>query len=263
MRTDASGEAADEAAGEAATEGVAIGVGASLVGPPPESKVAAPARAVRHQKRAPGFNPPRWLPWLVLVASVLPFAYVVGAIASDFFEGTRHLGSNPIKAAEHFTGKWALRFLALSLAVTPAVRLLRQGWLIRYRRTFGLLAFFYACTHLVIYAVLDVELTWSDMVEDVAKRLYITIGMTALVLLIPLAITSTKGWIRRMGSKRWNSLHRLVYVSSVLGLVHYWMSVKKDITEPAVFGLVFAALLGWRVWRWRVARHKRLSLSAP
>ncbi len=129
------------------------------------------------------------------------------------------------------------------------MRLLRQGWLIRYRRTFGLFAFFYACVHLTVYAVLDVELTWSDMVADVAKRLYITIGMTALVLMIPLAVTSTKGWIRRMGNKRWNALHRLVYVSAVLGLVHYWMSVKKDITEPALFGLVFAVLLGWRAWR--------------
>jgi sulfoxide reductase heme-binding subunit YedZ len=129
------------------------------------------------------------------------------------------------------------------------VRLLRQGWLIRYRRTFGLFAFFYACTHLVIYAVLDVELTWSDMIEDVAKRLYITIGMTAFALLVPLAVTSTKGWIRRLGNRRWNALHRLVYATSVLGLVHYWMSVKKDITEPALFGIVFAVLLGWRVWR--------------
>ncbi len=194
-------------------------------------------------------RPPRWLPALVFALALVPFVYVMAAIGSDFFQGTRYLGSNPIKEAEHFTGKWALRFLALTLAITPAVRLLRQGWLIRYRRTFGLFAFFYACTHLAIYAVLDVELTWSDMVADVAKRLYITIGMTALTLMIPLAVTSTKGWIRRLGNRRWNALHRLVYASAVLGLVHYWMSVKKDITEPALFGLVFATLLGWRVWK--------------
>lgn len=192
---------------------------------------------------------PRWLPALVFALSLLPFVFVVGALASDFFAGTRYLGSNPIKEGEHFTGKWVLRFLALSLAITPAVRLLRYGWLIRYRRTFGLFAFFYACTHVAIYAVLDVELTWSDMIEDVAKRLYITIGMTALALMVPLALTSTKGWIRRLGSRRWNALHRLVYVVAVLGLVHYWMSVKKDVTEPALFGIVFAVLLGWRVWR--------------
>lgn len=219
------------------------------MGAPPTESVAPTPRAPRHQKRAPGFIPPQWLKWAVFAISLTPFLYVAGAIASDFFQGTRYLGSNPIKEAEHFTGKWVLRFLALSLAITPAVRLLRQGWLIRYRRTFGLLAFFYACVHLTVYAVLDVELTWSDMIADVAKRLYITIGMTALVLMIPLAVTSTKGWIRRMGNKRWNALHRLVYVSAVLGLVHYWMSVKKDITEPALFGLVFAVLLGWRAWR--------------
>jgi len=217
---------------------------------------------VRHPKRAHRTSPPRWLHGIVVAVALVPFFYVVGAIASDFFQGTRYLGSNPIKEAEHFTGKWALRFLALSLAVTPAVRLARQGWLIRYRRTLGLLAFFYACTHLLIYGVLDVELTWSDMVEDVAKRLYITIGMTALALMIPLAVTSTKGWIRRLGNRRWNALHRAVYASAVLGLIHYWMSVKKDITEPAVFGIVFALLLGWRVWVARGARANAVNPSA-
>lgn len=224
-------------------------------GAPPDTDASTSPSRERHQNRARGTKAPRWLPALVFIVSLVPFLYVAAAIASDFFEGTRYLGSNPIKESEHFTGKWALRFLALSLAVTPAVRLLRQGWLIRYRRTFGLFAFFYACTHLVIYAVLDVELTWSDMVEDVAKRLYITIGMTALALMIPLAVTSTKGWIRRMGNARWNALHRAAYVSGVLGLVHYWMSVKKDITEPAIFGIVFASLLGWRVWNARQGRR--------
>lgn len=221
-------------------------------GGPPRQQDTPATPAARHQNRARGFIPPRWLHAVVVLVALVPFLYVAGAIASDFFQGTRLLGSNPIKEAEHFTGKWALAFLALSLAVTPAMRLLRQGWLVRYRRTFGLFAFFYACTHLVIYAVLDVELDWGDMVADVAKRLYITIGMTALVLMIPLAVTSTKGWIRRMGSARWNRLHRAVYASAVLGLIHYWMSVKADISQPALFGLAFAVLLGWRVWRWRV-----------
>ena len=222
---------------------------ASRRGGPPALEAGAASLPARRQHRARGFSPPSWLPALVLVLALVPFVYVAAAIASDFFQGTRYLGSNPIKEAEHFTGKWVLRFLALSLAVTPAMRLLRQGWLVRYRRTFGLIAFFYACTHLVIYGVLDVELNWGDMLADVAKRLYITIGMTALALLLPLAITSTKGWIRRLGNRRWTALHRAVYVSAVLGLVHYWMSVKKDITEPALFGIVFAVLLGWRAWR--------------
>lgn len=190
----------------------------------------------------------KWLYPAIFALSLAPFAFIAFAIASDFFQGTRYLGSNPIKEAEHMSGKWALRFLALTLAVTPAIRLTRQGWLVRYRRTFGLFTFFYACVHLTIYSVLDVELSWGEMLEDVAKRLYITIGMTALVLMIPLAVTSTKGWIRRLGNTRWRALHRAIYVIAPLGLVHYWMSVKKDITEPAIFGLVFALLLGWRVW---------------
>ena len=218
-------------------------------GAPPENDVTTRPSSPPNRKRSHGTIPPRWLHSVVVVVAILPFLYVAAAIASDFFQGTRYLGSNPIKEAEHFTGKWALRWLTLSLAVTPAVRLFKAGWLVRYRRTLGLLAFFYACTHLVIYGVLDVELTWSDMIADVAKRLYITIGMTALALMIPLAVTSTKGWIRRLGNRRWTALHRLVYASAVLGLVHYWMSVKKDVTEPAVFGVAFALLLGWRVWR--------------
>lgn len=236
--------------------------GEATRGAPPENHATARAPSPPNRNRPLSTIPPRWLHWAVLVVSALPFLYVAAAIASDFLQGTRFLGSNPIKEAEHFTGKWALRFLALSLAVTPAVRLLKSGWLIRYRRTLGLLAFFYACTHLVIYGVLDVELTWSDMVEDVAKRLYITIGMTALALMIPLAVTSTKGWIRRLGNRRWTALHRLVYVSAVLGLVHYWMSVKKDVTEPAIFGIVFAALLGWRAWRSAGGRRADSSRAA-
>ncbi|MCC6929914.1 MAG: sulfoxide reductase heme-binding subunit YedZ [Gemmatimonadaceae bacterium] len=230
--------------------------GGAARGAPPENHTTPRPPSPPNQNRALRTIPPRWLHALVLCVATLPFLYVAAAIASDFFQGTRFLGSNPIKEAEHFTGKWTLRFLALSLVVTPAVRLLRAGWLIRYRRTFGLIAFAYACTHLVIYAALDVELTWRDMVEDVAKRLYITIGMMALALLVPLAVTSTKGWIRRLGNRRWSALHRLVYASAVLGLVHYWMSVKKDVTEPAIFALVFAVLLGWRVRRWAGARHR-------
>jgi sulfoxide reductase heme-binding subunit YedZ len=208
----------------------------------------AQAGSALHRLLARPITPPRWLRYVVFMASLIPFIFVVAAIASDYFNNTRLLGSNPIKEAEHFTGKWTLRFLILSLSVTPAVKMLRQGWLIRYRRTFGLFAFFYACTHLTIYAVLDVELTWSDMVADVLDRIYITIGMTALLLLTPLAITSTKGWIKRLGSRRWNAIHRLVYAVVVLGTIHYWMSVKRDIREPLIFSATFAVLLGWRVW---------------
>ena len=192
-------------------------------------------------------RPPRWLYPVVFVASLAPFVYVVVALASDFFKGTRLLGSNPIKEAEHFCGKMTLRMLLFSLCISPAVKTFRIGWLIRYRRTFGLFAFFYVCTHLMIYAVLDVELNWADLVADVTKRLYITLGMAGFALLIPLAVTSTKGWIRRLGSARWNWLHRAVFGTVVLGVIHYFMAVKKDITQPLVFAILFAFLFGWRI----------------
>ncbi len=192
-----------------------------------------------------------WLPRGLFLLALAPLLWGAWALGSDVFLGTRHLGSNPIKEIEHFTGKWALRFLVLSLAVTPAIRFTKQGWLIRYRRTWGLFAFFYACVHLCIYFILDVELSWADFVADIIKRKYITIGMTALLLMVPLALTSTKASIKRLGNRRWNSIHRLVFATVVLGNIHYWMSVKRDITEPALFGAIFAALLGYRLVRWQ------------
>jgi sulfoxide reductase heme-binding subunit YedZ len=199
--------------------------------------------------RPRGFRPPGWLHPLVVIAALVPMGWVCWAFYSDLVHNTRYLTSEPIKEAEHFTGKWALRFLLACLAVTPVVRLARVGWLVKYRRTLGLLAFSYAVVHLGIYFGLDIELMWSNLVEDVAKRLYITLGMLALVLMVPLAVTSTKGWIRRLGNRRWTALHRLVYVSAVLGCVHFYMAVKRDVTEPLLFFAILAASLGLR-WRW-------------
>ncbi|MEO7966455.1 MAG: protein-methionine-sulfoxide reductase heme-binding subunit MsrQ [Gemmatimonadaceae bacterium] len=182
-------------------------------------------------------------------------AFVLYALASDFSQGTRLLGANPIKEAEHATGKMTIRLLLATLAVTPAIKLFKQGWLIRYRRTFGLLAFTYSCLHLLIYFVLDLELVWGDLAADLAKRVYIMFGMSGFLLLLPLAVTSTKGWIRRLGSARWSAIHRAVYVTVILGMVHYWMAVKRDITAPLIFAILFAFLFGFRIWwsRSRVA----------
>lgn len=224
-------------------------------------------RSTAAESRAPSPPPsrvprraPRLVHWLVTALALLPAVWAVYGAVSDLFLGTRHFGSNPIKEIEHFTGDWTLRFLALSLAVTPVRRLAGWNGLARYRRTFGLLAFTYVCLHLLTYAVLDVELTWRDLVDDVLDRPYITIGMAAFLLLVPLAVTSTRGWIRRLG-KRWTALHRAVYVVVVLGTIHYWMSVKKDVTDPLLFALLFAVLLGWRVWD-RVRRREARS-AAP
>jgi sulfoxide reductase heme-binding subunit YedZ len=197
------------------------------------------------------WSPPRWLRPVVFVVSLLPAVWVIAAIASDFFNGTRLLGSNPIKEAEHFTGRWVLRFLMFTLAVTPIRQTLGWNWLQRYRRMLGLFAFAYAMLHLSIYFFLDLELAWGDLGADIVKRPYITIGMTAFLLLVPLAVTSTARMVKRLGGKRWAALHRTIYVIVVLGTIHFWMAVKRDITEPLIFALIFAFLLGYRVVRWR------------
>jgi methionine sulfoxide reductase heme-binding subunit len=197
------------------------------------------------------WSPPRWLRPVVFVVCLVPAAWVIVAIASDFFQGTRLLGSNPIKEAEHFTGRWVLRFLMFTLAVTPIRQTLGWNWLQRYRRMLGLFAFAYATLHLSIYFFLDLELAWGDLAADIVKRPYITIGMAAFVLLVPLAVTSTAKMVKRLGGKRWAALHRLIYVIVVLGTIHFWMAVKRDITDPLIFAAIFAFLLGYRVVKWR------------
>ena len=207
--------------------------------------------------------PPRWLRAALFVVSLIPAVWVVAALASDYFNGTRLLGSNPIKEAEHFTGRWVLRFLIVTLAVTPIRQTLGWNWLQRYRRMFGLFAFAYAMLHLSIYFLLDLELVWGDLWADIVKRPYITIGMAAFLLLVPLAATSTARMVKRLGGKRWARLHRAVYVVVVLGTIHFWMAVKRDITLPLVFALIFALLLGYRLARWRRRRTAQASSLAP
>ena len=155
------------------------------------------------------------------------------------------LGANPIERITHFTGDWALRFLLLSLAVTPARRLFGWNALIGYRRMLGLFAFFYAVLHLATFVGVDHFFDWSEIVADVYKRPYVTAGMTAFLCLLPLAITSTRGWIRRLG-RRWVQLHRLAYVAAIAAVVHYWWLVKKDISAPRRYAVILAVLLGIR-----------------
>lgn len=228
--------------------------GATARGAPPAGENRAAGGEVRHRRDARRVKPPRWLPAAVIAAGFLPAAWLVYGFVSDLFLGTRHFSANPIKEMEHYTGDWNLRFLALTLAVTPAIRITGLGWLIRYRRIFGLFAFLYIVLHLTIYFVLDVELDWGLLVEDVTDRTYITLGMIGFLILVPLALTSTKAWIRRLGNRRWKALHRGVYAAAVLGTIHFWMSVKRDITDPLVFALIFAALFAFRLWDRRGAR---------
>ena len=158
------------------------------------------------------------------------------------------LGANPIETINRYTGDWVLRFLLVTLAVTPLRRLFGWNALLRYRRMLGLFAFFYACLHFLSYAWLDQYFVLADIIKDVAKRPYITVGFACLLMLIPLAATSTNAMIRRLGARRWQALHRLVYLVGVGGVVHYLWLVKSDLREPLIYGAILATLLGFRLW---------------
>jgi sulfoxide reductase heme-binding subunit YedZ len=161
-----------------------------------------------------------------------------------------HLGADPIRAIQLRTGWWTLTFLLITLAVTPARRLTGWNGIGRYRRMLGVFAFTYATLHFLTYIVLDQFFAWRFMIEDVAKRRWITVGFASFLLLVPLAVTSTNGWIRRLG-KRWVKLHQLVYVAAAGGVLHFLWLVKKDVREPALFGLVLVVLLALRLGRRR------------
>ncbi len=167
---------------------------------------------------------------------------------------TGGLTANPIEFITHTTGWWTLAFLMITLAVTPLRRLLDMPWLLRLRRMLGLYVFFYASLHFLTWLVVDQFFDWQAIVKDIAKRPYITVGFSAFLLLLPLATTSTNAMVRRLGAARWQSLHRLVYVIAILGVVHFWWLVKKDIREPALFATILTVLLGTRLvvmWRKR------------
>lgn len=187
---------------------------------------------------------------LVFAACLLPFALVVG----DAFEITGTLGANAPEAILDRFGNWSLRFILITLAVTPLRRLTGWNWLTRFRRMLGLFTFFYVLLHFLTWLVLDQGLLMSAIIEDLAKRPFITIGFTALVLLTALAATSTNAARRRLG-RRWQKLHNLTYVIAILGVWHYWWQVKKDITEPVIYAALLAALLGARLW-WRYQKRK-------
>jgi sulfoxide reductase heme-binding subunit YedZ len=172
---------------------------------------------------------------------LLPFVGLCLAGLSD------RLGANPIEEITHVTGEFTLRLLLLTLAVTPLRRLLGWSWAAPLRRTFGLLAFFYGTLHMLTWLVLDQFFDWELIVEDVLERRYITVGMLGFVCMVPLAFTSTRGWIKRLG-RRWQSLHRLVYVAAIAGIVHYLWLVKADLAPPIAHAAVLAALLGYRIW---------------
>lgn len=207
---------------------------------------AAPA-SVRDRIRQ--LKEPRGFGALLIVALCIPAALAIAGLLSDILGGTRYFGSDPVKEGEHFLGRWTLRLLVVTLSITPLRQVTGWNWLAKHRRTIGLFAFGYVTLHWIAYAFLDVQLNWADLKKDLLKRPYIFLGMTALVLMIPLVVTSTKAMIRRLGGKNWNRLHRLIYVIAILGVIHYGMAVKKDLTDPLTYALILAILYGWRIRR--------------
>jgi sulfoxide reductase heme-binding subunit YedZ len=202
----------------------------------------------------------RWFKPVVFVACLIPLALLGWKAYSG------GLGANPIEVITHATGDWTLRFLLITLAITPIRKLTGRLWLIRYRRMFGLFAFSYGALHFLTYIWLDKFFDLHDMLHDIAKRRFITVGFAGFVLLIPLALTSTKGWIRRLGGKRWQALHRLIYFSAIAGVVHYLWLVKADIREPAKYAAILAVLLGYRIAVWanpKAAADKTKALHEP
>lgn len=177
---------------------------------------------------------------LVFVAGLLPVMRLIVLFLRD------GLGANPIEAITRSTGWWTLTFLALTLAVTPVRRVLGLPWLLRLRRMLGLFAFFHASLHFAIYVWLDQGFDGPEILKDIAKRPFVTVGFAAFVLLVPLAVTSTNAMVRRLGARRWQRLHRLVYAIGGLGVLHFWWLVKKDVTEPLIFAVVVGVLLAMR-----------------
>jgi sulfoxide reductase heme-binding subunit YedZ len=190
----------------------------------------------------------KWTKAVVFAASSIPFTLLaVGLLRND-------LGINPVETLQHTTGDWTINFLVVTLAITPLRKTLNIPELIRYRRMLGLFAFFYVTLHFLTYLGPDQSFNFSGMWDDVAKRKFVTVGFAAFVLLIPLAVTSTSGMIRRLGGKRWQALHRLVYVCAILGVAHYYWLVKSDVRKPLFYGLLVGILSLWRVWDFYLRR---------
>jgi sulfoxide reductase heme-binding subunit YedZ len=197
----------------------------------------------------------KWSKPVVFLLCLLPLA----ALGWRALHG--ELTANPIEFITHATGDWTLRFLVIALCVTPFRKILHLPELIRFRRMLGLFTFFYACLHFTTYIWLDKFFDLSEMWKDIAKRKYITVGFTAFLLLIPLAVTSTAGWIRRLGGKRWQRLHRLIYFSAALGVIHYYWLVKSAVIRPLTYGAIVAVLLLWRLFA-SLSRKTQLRVDA-
>lgn len=199
----------------------------------------------------------KWTKVPVFLLCLIP----IGEMIYNTF--TRHLTANPVEYFQHTTGDWTLRFLVLTLCITPLRKLLKLPDLIRFRRMLGLFAFTYGCLHFLTYLGPDQSFDFAGMLKDVAKRPFVTVGFTAFALLIPLALTSTAGWIRRLGGRRWQMLHRAIYVSAVCGVIHYYWLVKSAVLRPLIYAAIVAVLLLWRLVDWMIRRSRAVPSAAP
>ena len=214
--------------------------------------VGSPGRAAR--ARSPRLVAAKTLVHALALAPLAWLSWQFWQVASN--ADIDALGADPVAEVEHRLGLWALRLLLLTLAITPLRQLTGQPALVRFRRMLGLYAFAYASLHFAAYLVLDLRGFWLQVFEEIAKRPYITVGFAAWLLLVPLAVTSTQGWIRRLG-RRWGPLHRLVYAIAILAVLHFWWIVKSDYREPLLYAAILAALLGWRLWKRFASRPAR------
>ena len=181
---------------------------------------------------------------VLFLAALLPLAY----LATGAFFYPEWLGANPAETITRKNGDWALRLLLLTLAVTPLRQISGWNWLLRLRRMLGLFTFFYVLLHVSSYVSFDHVFDVGEILKDIVKRPFITVGFAAFVLLVPLALTSSNAMVRRLGARRWQALHRLVYLISPLAVLHYWWMVKRDLTEPIIYSLLLAVLLGYRLY---------------
>jgi sulfoxide reductase heme-binding subunit YedZ len=194
----------------------------------------------------------RWAKPLLFIVCLIPLALLAVSVRS----GTL---ANPVEYITHTTGDWTIRFVLITLTVTPLRVLLKQPNLARFRRMLGLFAFFYGTLHFATWFALDKGFDLSEMWKDVLKRTFITAGFTGYVLMIPLAVTSTAGWVRRLGYKRWQNLHRLIYITAAAGMIHYYWLVKSDIRLPVMYGAILLILLAYRFFTRRPKSAKVLS----
>jgi len=201
----------------------------------------------------------KWTKVVVFLLCLVPLGLLLWRMIHPVLLGQpfyANLTANPITFIEHYTGDWTIRFIVITLAVTPLRKILRVPQLIRFRRMLGLFAFFYACLHFSTYLGLDLTFDFSDLTKDIAKRPFITVGFFGFILLIPLALTSTAASIRLLGGKRWRMLHRLIYVTAIAGVIHYWWLVKSDIRKPLEYALLVGILLAWRLGSWLIDRFR-------